>query len=92
MPDCMRHWELLVQTKEPQTERRHAEDFARCVHERQLVYELALSDRASGKPIPVGEIATTKVALTVRLMLEDRNESMTWQPVATESVYPLLRE
>jgi hypothetical protein len=30
--------------------------------------------------------------LTVRLTLEDRDQPMTWQPLATESVFPLLRE
>jgi hypothetical protein len=91
---CENLWRELVSSKSRSEEHDRVRAFAACARERGLVYEVAVSDRAHGNAIAVGDLESTTATLRVLVVatIEGKRSELSWDPIDKTSVYELLRE
>jgi hypothetical protein len=93
MSEFQRKWQDLTSSTSISSESRRVEELAAYARSHSIVYQLSLTDTATGKSIPIGNLDKLKEVPEVHLKLQaDESTDLIWKPLGKDNIYPLFLE
>ena len=93
MSEFQRKWQDLISSTSVPSESSRVEELAAYARSHSIVYQLSLTDIATGQSIPIGKLDKLKEIPEVHLTVQaDESVDFTWKPLNKDNIYPLLLE
>ena len=93
MSEFQRKWQDLISGTSVSNQSRRVEELAAYARSHSIVYQLSLTDTATGQSIPIGKLEKLEENPEVHLKVQaDESADFTWKPLNKDNIYPLLLE